>query len=122
MTDNTSPTPGKGELRFDMFDAEFGHEGDRCTFETLCSRFGFAEPGLSAIAEIVHDIDLKDEKFGRPETPGVAAQIIELASLYREDDARLQHGSQLFEQLLTFYARTSSQLKEASVTSKKRRG
>lgn len=114
-------SPEKGELRFDMFDAEFGHEGDRCTFETLYARFGLAEAGLSPIAEIVHDIDLKDEKFGRPETPGVAAQIIGIASLHREDDARLQHGSQLFEQLLAFYARTSSQLKEASPASKKRR-
>jgi hypothetical protein len=102
-------TPEKGELRFDMFDAEFGHEGDRCTFETLCTRFGLAEAGLSALAEVVHDIDLKDEKFGRPETPGVAAQIIGIASLYREDDARLEHGSRLFEQLLAFYARTRSQ-------------
>jgi len=113
--------PEKGELRFDMFDAEFGHDGDRCTFETLCTRFGLVEAGLSAIAEVVHDIDLKDEKFGRPETPGVAAQIIGIASLHREDDARLQHGSRLFEQLLAFYARTSSQLKEAPSASKKRR-
>jgi hypothetical protein len=102
--------PKQGELRFDMFDAEFGHEGELCTFEVLCSRFGLTESGLAALAEVVHDIDLKDEKFGRPETPGVAAQIIGLASLHREDEARLQHGSQLFEQLLAFYARPSAQL------------
>jgi hypothetical protein len=112
--------PQQGELRFDMFDAEFGHEGDRCTFEVLCSRFALTAAGLSAIADIVHDIDLKDEKFGRPETQGVAAQIIGLASLHREDEARLQHGSQLFDQLLAFYARPSSQLKEAPIASKKR--
>ena len=53
-----------GELRFDMYDAEFSHEGDQCTFEVLCSRFELSEPGLSAIAEVVHDIDLKDGKFG----------------------------------------------------------
>ncbi|HKO92333.1 MAG TPA: chromate resistance protein ChrB domain-containing protein [Polyangiaceae bacterium] len=113
--------PEKGELRFDMFDAEFGHEGDLCTFEVLCSRFGLAEPGLSAIAEVIHDIDLKDDKFGRPETSGVAAQIIGIASLHREDEARLQQGSQLFEQLLAFYARPSSQLKEAPVAAQRRR-
>jgi hypothetical protein len=114
--------PEKGELRFDMFDAEFGHEGDLCTFEVLCSRFGLAESGLSAIAEVVHDIDLKDEKFGRAEVSGVAAQIIGLASLHREDEARLQHGSQLFEQLLAFYARPSSQLKEDPGATKRRPG
>lgn len=114
-------TPEPGEVRFDMFDAEFGHDGDRCTFETLCARFGLAEAGLSAIAEVVHDIDLKDEKFGRPETLGVAAQIIGIASLHRDDVVRLQHGSQLFEQLLAFYSRASSLLTERSAASKKRR-
>jgi hypothetical protein len=113
--------PEQGELRFDMFDAEFGHEGDRCTFEVLCARFALTEAGLPAIAEVVHDIDLKDDKFGRAETQGVAAQIIGIASLHREDEARLQRGSQLFEQLLAFYARPSSQLKDVPAGSKKRR-
>jgi hypothetical protein len=109
------------ELRFDMFDAEFGHEGDQCTFEVLCTRFGLAPVGLSAIAEVVHDIDLKDKKFDRPETPGVSAQIMGLASLHREDEVRLQHGSQLFEQLFAFYARPSNHPKAPPASSKKRR-
>src|SRR5215468_3178057 len=49
-----------GELRFDMFDAEFTHDGDLCTFEVLLRDFGLRGPGLSAIAEIVHDVDLKE--------------------------------------------------------------
>src|SRR5262249_13808555 len=57
--------PEKGELRFDMFEAEFTHEGERCSFEVLLERSGLKDPALQAIAEIVHDIDLKDEKFGR---------------------------------------------------------
>ncbi len=60
--------PEPGELRFDMFEAEFTHEGDRCTFEVLLARAGLADPALAAIGEIVHDIDLKDAKFGREET------------------------------------------------------
>jgi hypothetical protein len=62
--------PEPGEVRFDMFEAEFSHEGDLCTFEVLCARFALAEPGLAAVAELVHDIDVKDGKFGRPETAG----------------------------------------------------
>jgi hypothetical protein len=55
-----------------MFDAEFTHEGDRCTFEVLLSRAGLErDPGLAAVAEIVHDIDMKDAKFGRPEAEGI---------------------------------------------------
>jgi hypothetical protein len=66
--------PEPGELRFDMYDAEFTHEGDLCTFEVLCQRLELTAPRLLAIAEIIHDIDVKDGKFDRPETAGVAAQ------------------------------------------------
>ncbi|WP_163566406.1 chromate resistance protein ChrB domain-containing protein, partial [Klebsiella pneumoniae] len=60
--------PKPGELRFDMFEGEITHEGDRCSFEVLLGRAGIADPAVQAIAEIVHDIDLKDGKFGRDET------------------------------------------------------
>src|SRR5215831_14283304 len=60
--------PEPGELRFDMFEGEFTHKGDRCTFEVLQAHAGLSDPALSAIGEIVHDIDLKDDKYGRAET------------------------------------------------------
>ena len=58
--------PEPGELRFDMFEAEFTHEGDLCTFEVLLRRFGLASPALRHLAEIVHDIDLKDAQVRAP--------------------------------------------------------
>lgn len=94
-----------GELRFDMFEAEFSHEGDLCTFEVLCARFALTERGLGAVAELIHDIDVKDGKFGRPETAGLAAQIAGLALLHREDETRLARGAELFDELLTYFAR-----------------
>lgn len=97
--------PAPGEVRFDMFEAEFSHEGDLCTFEVLCGRFDLKEPGLGAVAELVHDIDVKDGKFGRAEAPGLAAQIAGLALLHREDEARLQRGAELFDELLAYFAK-----------------
>jgi len=97
--------PAAGELRFDMFEAEFTHEGDRCTFEVLVQRFGLKDPALGPIAEIVHDIDLKDGKFARPDAEGVARIIAGLGLAHREDEARLQHGSQLFEHLYHYFRR-----------------
>jgi hypothetical protein len=96
--------PLPGELRFDMYEAEYSHEGDRCTFETLLKRFELDEPGLRAVAEVVHDIDLKESKFDRPETAGVAACIAGLCRLYREDGERLARGSVIFESLLSHFA------------------
>ena len=64
--------PEPGELRFDMYEAEYTHVGNRCTFEVLLERFGLEDDAaLRAIAEIVHDIDVKDSKFARPEAAGV---------------------------------------------------
>ena len=51
--------PDEGELRFDMFQAEFTHEGDKCTFEVLLDRAALKDSALRAIAEIIHDIDLR---------------------------------------------------------------
>jgi len=97
--------PTNGELRFDMFDAEFTHEGDKCSFEVLLERFGLRDPGLRAIAEIVHDIDLKDGKFGRPDADGVARVISAIAMSAKDDDERVARGSALFEDLHRLYAR-----------------
>jgi hypothetical protein len=101
-------TPLEGELRFDMYEAEFTHEGDMCTFEVLCARFKLAVPGLCALAELVHDIDLKDAKFGRPEVAGLAAQVAGLALLHRDDEVRLARGAEIFEELLTYFAKKRS--------------
>ena len=97
--------PADGELRFDMFDAEFTHQGDQCSFEVLIERFGLRDPGLRAIAEIVHDIDLKDGKYARPDADGVARVISAIAMSSKDDDERLARGSSLFEDLHKLYAR-----------------
>ena len=92
-----------GMLRFDMFEGEFTHEGDGCTFETLLSRFGLEDPALRALAEIVHDIDCKDEKFQRPETPGVASVVDGIVRSHPDDWTRLARGSVLLDSLLEHF-------------------
>jgi hypothetical protein len=97
--------PGKssrraaGELRFDMFEGEYTHEGDRCTFEVLLDRFQLDDPALRALGEIVHDIDCKDEKFGRVEAPGIAAIVGGIALAHPGDAERLEQGAVVFEGL-----------------------
>lgn len=93
------------ELTFDMTEATFTHVGDRCTFETLVAAFALREPGLSALAEIVHDIDIKDGKFGRTEVPGIAALVAGIALAERDDEARVELGGRMFEALLELYRR-----------------
>jgi hypothetical protein len=99
--------PRPGEIRFDMYDAEFTHDGDRCTFEVLLDEAGIKDPALRAIGEVVHDIDLKDAKFGRPEAPGVARLIVGIAAAHRDDTRRIERGSEIFEDLYRAFARRS---------------
>ena len=92
--------PEPDEVRFDMFDAEFTHEGDRCTFETLLQRFGLEQDGaLRAIAEMVHDVDMKDGKFGRDETAGFERMIAGIVKRHARDDARIERGIELLNDL-----------------------
>ncbi|MBN9554903.1 MAG: chromate resistance protein [Alphaproteobacteria bacterium] len=89
--------PLPGELRFDMQDGEFTHEGDNCSFETILKRAGVSNPALKAIGEIIHDIDLKDGKFNRPETAGIAHVIAGICRTQGEDEARVMRGNELFD-------------------------
>jgi len=92
--------PMPGELRFDMFEGEFTHEGDRCTFEMLMHRFGLEnDPALIAIAEVVHDIDMKDAKYDRPDTAGVESLLTGIARSTPNDEERVVHGGALFAAL-----------------------
>jgi hypothetical protein len=102
---NQSYRPERDELRFDMFEAEFTHDGERCTFEVLLDRAGLDEPALRHIAEIVHDIDIKDGKFDRPEVPGIAQVIAGIAMANDDDEARLARSAGVFDDLLVYFRR-----------------
>ena len=94
-----------GELRFDMFEADFTHEGEHCTFEVLLRRFGLREKPLARIGEIVHDVDLKDGKFNHQETVGLDHLIAGIAMRHKDDEARLRDGAAVLEGLYEYFKR-----------------
>jgi hypothetical protein len=100
--------PRRGELRFDMSEAEFTHDGDRCTFEVMVRHFGADEPALRHLGEIVHDIDLKDGKFGRPEAPGLERLIAGIVMRHAGDEARLKEASATLDSLYESFRRRRS--------------
>jgi hypothetical protein len=96
--------PVSGELRFDMFDAEFTHEGDRCTFEVLLAHAGLeTDRALQAIAEIVHDIDLKDAKFAREEAAGIKTLIASICMATADDEERIARGKGVLDDLYRYF-------------------
>lgn len=89
----------RSEIRFDMSEAEFTHFGDWCTFETFLHRLKLSDPGLNELAEIIHDIDLKDEKFGRSEAHGVGMAVQGICRIHKKDSVRLDAGIAFFDAL-----------------------
>jgi hypothetical protein len=87
-------------IPFDMFGAEFTHHGEDCTFETLVKRFGLTYiKGLVELGQIVHDVDLKDDKFHRLEAAGLKVMIDGLSATTKDDRKRLQRASIIFDTL-----------------------
>jgi hypothetical protein len=97
--------PEPGELRFDMFEGEFTHEGDMCSFEVLLQRFRLSDKALRPIAEIVHDIDVKDGKYARAEAAGLSQIVAGIAMRQRSDEGRINDGCAVFESLYESFKR-----------------
>ena len=92
------PSHFPNSIPFDMFTEEgFGHRGDDCTFETLCKQFSLKDRKLRTIAQIIHDADLGDEKFGRPDGAGLDRVLTGWARQQLSDEELLRRGIELIE-------------------------
>jgi len=87
-------------IPFDMFVAHgFGHRGEDCSFETLVKHFALRDPRVKRIAQIIHDADLGDEKFGRIEGRGLDQVLHGWAEQGVPDEELLTRGMELIEGL-----------------------
>jgi hypothetical protein len=101
-----SNTINPGEVTFDMDEAEFGHRGNLCTFETMRQAFGLNDGGLRPIAEIIHEIDLHDDRYTWPETPGIETLLNGWCQSDMTDKELELRGITLFEGLYAAFSRT----------------
>ena len=107
FVDGKNYSADKRELRFDMFEAEFTHEGDLCTFEVLIKRANLKDRSLDKISEIIHDIDLKDGKYGREETAGFEQLIRGIVSRFDSDEDRLSKASDMLDNIYEIFQNKS---------------
>ncbi|HMB80039.1 MAG TPA: chromate resistance protein ChrB domain-containing protein [Vicinamibacterales bacterium] len=92
-------TPAESDVPFDMYAGGFGHRGGLCTFEVLCQEFGIASAAVTRIAQIVHDLDLKEHKYDAPEAPVVGRMIDGMRAVHADDPMLLEQGIGMFEAL-----------------------
>ena len=107
---------------FDMYGTGFGHEGDRCTFETLVARFGINDRAVSRLSEVVHDLDLKDAKYAAPEAVTLGAAIDGLQLSCGDDHQLLDQGIILFEAMYRSFAQQVRAPRPRSVAAAPRAG
>jgi hypothetical protein len=97
--------PDAKEVSFDMREAVFGHMGNLCTFETMLSAFRLKEPALQIVAEIVHEIDIRDGRYVRPEMGGIEVVLKGWLLQGLSDNELESRGIELFEALYTAFSR-----------------
>lgn len=100
--------PLKAELRFDMFEGEYTHVGDDCSFQTLSRAFGLSEKAIVTIGEIVHDLDFKVSRYGHAETAGIASLVSGVIEQWPDDPDRIERGRVLFDMLYESLRRRSN--------------
>jgi hypothetical protein len=94
------PSRHPNTIPFDTFTpVGFGHRGEDCTFETLCKEFGIRDARVHTIAQIIHDADLGDAKFGRVEGIGLDRTLIGWAQQGVDDHELLRRGIELIDGL-----------------------
>ncbi len=86
-------------ILFDVRGGEFTHVGDRCTFEIVLKSFGLKDKGLTKIAELIHEIDLKDGKYASPEAKGIEEILMGIRKMSKDDADALERGMAVFEPL-----------------------
>jgi hypothetical protein len=97
---DSNPKDHPGAVPFDMYQVGgFGHEGEKCTFETLCARFGVGDKNVRLIGHAIHDADLDEEKFGRTEGITINHILTGWAKQSIPDDELLRRGIDMIEGL-----------------------
>ena len=108
-------------IPFDTFEAEFGHHGTHCTFETLSERYGISDAAVQRVGRIVHDLDLKEATYREPEGPTLGRLVEGLRQAHADDDALLRAGIDMFEALYQSMTSENRQTRSDGRKSRKRR-
>lgn len=101
---DVAEAPEGAEL-FDVAGARLSHHGEDCSFETFLKEYDLQDPVLSEIAEIVHDADLMDEKYGRPESEGLDTIVRGMQLALPDDEVLTRHTDALYDGLYAYLGR-----------------
>ena len=96
IDENNLDKMDKDVIPFDIRGGRFTHAGDLCTFEVLMKSFSLKDKTLRKIAEIVHELDVKDDKFSNPEAKGIEDILSGIRKTAKDDNESLGKGIAIF--------------------------
>ncbi len=88
-----------GATPYDIKGVEFGHHGDRCSFDAIVSTYDIRDPALDHLALIVRGADTSRPDLA-PQCQGLLALSHGLSSRFANDHEQLKHGMIIYD---TFY-------------------
>jgi rhodanese-related sulfurtransferase len=90
-----------GGTPYDIKGAEFGHAGDRCSFDAIIRVYGIEDPALDHLATIVRGADTSRPNL-TPQGEGLLAISYGLSANFRDDHEMLKHGMVIYDALYTW--------------------
>lgn len=102
--EDPAEAPEGAEL-FDVAGARLSHHGEDCSLETFLKEYSLDNPVLVEVAEIVHDADLMDDKYGRPESEGLDAIVRGMQLDLSNDATLISHTDVIFDGLYAYLRR-----------------
>lgn len=99
----------EGVTPFDVPGVELGHREGKCSFEALVAKYKIEDPAVHLLAKIVHGADVKQDLFGRPEAPGLAAIAEGFRYLGLKDDHEVLEKEFIVYDALYAYCRQKVQ-------------
>ncbi|HCC68966.1 MAG TPA: hypothetical protein DEP99_03665 [Nitrospiraceae bacterium] len=99
IDENDLKTLKGGVVTFDIKNGDFTHQGNMCTFEVLMKSFNLRDKSIKKIAEIVHELDIKDDKYRNIETKGIEKILLGIRKIAEDDIHTLEKGISIFDML-----------------------
>jgi hypothetical protein len=97
--DHVTAGEKKNTVTFDIREGEFTHVNDLCTFEVIVKAFGIKNKIVKKMAELVHELDVKDRKYDNPEAQGIEGVLTGIRKASKTDQEALERGMAVFEML-----------------------
>jgi rhodanese-related sulfurtransferase len=91
----------KTAVPYDVPGVEFGHDGERCSFDAFLKAFHLEDPALQALARIVRAADTGHPEAA-PQAPGLLAISQGLSANFPDDHEMLEHGIVVYDALFAW--------------------